>query len=69
MSFMPQVFEWRAQFGDLPLQNNGERRGAKTGGFAPREKLARHRWMTGRERLFVGVEDSDFQINELNFRW
>jgi hypothetical protein len=46
-----------------------ERRATKYGGFAPRKKLARHRRMTRRKRLFVGVQDSDFQINELNFRW
>jgi hypothetical protein len=54
---------------DLSLQDDCERRATKYGSFAPRKKLARHRRMTRRKRLFVGVQDSDFQINELNFRW
>jgi hypothetical protein len=59
----------RLNLRDHSLQNNYEWRETKYGGFASREKLASHRRMARRKRLFVGVQDGDFQINELNFRW
>jgi hypothetical protein len=40
---------------DLSIQNDGERRAEQHGGFASRKKLASHRRVAGRKRLFVGV--------------
>ena len=51
----------------LPFQNDGERREMKHAGFAPRKKLTSHRGMAGREWLFVGVKNGDFQIKISTF--
>jgi hypothetical protein len=40
---------------DVSLQDDGERRATKHGGFASRKKFTRHRRMTRRKRLFIGV--------------